>query len=156
MDNDKFKMEKVTINGQSHYQLNGIVDEDTDLTPLKNLAGPVFLNLSGIKSINSLGIRGWVNFWKEQSGKEVYYLECPPIIVRQMSMIPSFTGTAHVVSVYAPYVCDNCECEKLVLINTQELNADAPEIQESFPCTKCGAGELELDANPKQYFSFKK
>lgn len=154
MQEDKFRLQKVEVDGKAQYRLEGIVDEDLDLSPLKSVMGPLHLNLSGIKSINSLGIRGWVNFWKEIDNKEVYYLECPPIIVRQMSMIPSFTGNARVMSVFVPYVCDNCDTEKLVLISLPE--SSVPEISESIPCTKCGAGEMELDANPKQYFSFKR
>lgn len=154
MQEEKFKLEKVDIDGKSQYRLEGIVDEDLDLSPLRNATGPLLLNLSGIKSINSLGIRGWVNFWKELENKEVYYLECPPIIVRQMSMIPSFTGSARVLSVYVPYVCDNCEAETLSLVTLTE--SQAPEVPETIPCKQCGSGEMELDANPKQYFSFKK
>lgn len=154
MQEDKFKLEKVDNDGQSQYRLEGIIDEDLDLSPLRSVTGPLLLNLSGIKSINSLGIRGWVNFWKELESKEVYYLECPPIIVRQMSMIPSFTGNAKVLSVYVPYVCDNCDAEQLSLVNLPE--SQAPEVPETVPCKQCGAGEMELDANPKQYFSFKK
>jgi len=154
MQDDKFKLEKMQVNGKEEYRLEGVIDEDTELGALTSSPGPVYLNLSGIKSINSLGIRGWVNFWKQHSEKEVFYLECPPIIVRQMSMIPSFTGKAHVLSVYVPYVCDNCESEKLVLVS---LAGDTvPEIQASVPCGKCDGGEMELDANPKQYFSFQK
>lgn len=154
MQDDKFKLEKRLVNGKEEYKLEGTIDEDTELGLLTSSAGPIYLNLSGVKSINSLGIRGWVNFWKEHSNKEVFYLECPPIIVRQMTMIPSFTGRAQVVSVYVPYVCENCDAEKLVLVELSHHTV--PEIQDSFPCSKCGQSQMELDANPKQYFSFNK
>lgn len=156
MQDDKFKIEKITVEGQEQYKLEGVVDEDTDLSQLTTESGPLYLNLSGISNINSLGIRGWVNFFKEQSAKEIFYVECPPVIVRQMSMIPSFCGSAQVLSVFAPYVCDNCETEKLVLVGNQDFSSDPMQIQDTLPCENCGNGEMELDANPQQYFSFRK
>ena len=156
MINDKFKIQKVVVNGKEQLQLSGVIDEDTDFEELKKEQGPLYLNLAGVTGINSLGIRGWVNFWKELSGKEVFYIECPPVIVRQMNMIPSFSGPAKVVSVFVPYVCENCETEELVLVGQQELASNPPQIKETFPCKKCQQGEMELDGNPKQYFAFKK
>ncbi|MFM8268771.1 MAG: hypothetical protein ACKN9V_01170 [Pseudomonadota bacterium] len=156
MENDKFKVEKVTINGKEQLKLTGVIDEDTDFGSLEKSSGPLYLNLSGITSINSLGIRGWVNFWKTHSDKPVFYLECPPVIVRQMSMIPSFCGNANVVSVYVPYVCNNCDLEQLVLAGSEELSSNPPKVVESFPCKKCNSGEMELDGSPRQYFAFKR
>lgn len=156
MDNDKFKIEKVVINGQEQLKLTGVIDEDTDLASLEKTAGPLYLNLSGITAINSLGIRGWVNFWKAHTQQPVFYVECPPVIVRQMSMIPSFSGNANIVSVYAPYICSNCEEEQLVLVGAEALATNPPQVADSFSCTKCKAGEMELDGSPRQYFAFKK
>lgn len=156
MNNDKFKIEKVVVDGKEQLKLTGVIDEDTDFRSLEKSAGPFYLNLSGITGINSLGIRGWVNFWKAHSDKPVFYVECPPVIVRQMSMIPSFCGNANVVSVYVPYVCNNCDSEQLVLIGKEELSSTPPKVSESFACTKCNSGEMELDGSPRQYFAFKK
>ncbi|NBT58312.1 hypothetical protein EBT16_05965 [bacterium] len=156
MENDKFKMEKVVVNGKEEIRLQGVIDEDTDFASLEKTQGPLYLNLSGITGINSLGIRGWVNFWKSHSDRPVFYVECPPVIVRQMSMIPSFCGHASVVSVYAPYICNHCEAEQLVLVESEQLSATPPNISESFACPKCQAGEMELDGSPRQYFAFKK
>lgn len=156
MENDKLIIEKVVVNGQEQICLKGTIDEDTDFSLLLKENGPMVLNLSGVTGINSLGIRGWVNFWKELAGKKVFYVECPPVIVRQMSMIPSFTGTAEVVSVFAPYICDHCETEELVLVRSDEFSATPPQIKETFTCRKCQAGEMELDGSPNQYFAFRK
>ena len=156
MINDKLKIEKIMVDGQPQLKLKGVIDEDASFDVIKKENGPLYLNLSEVTGINSLGIRNWVNLWKELSGREIFYIECPPVIVRQMNMIPSFSGQAKVVSVFVPYVCDNCETEKLVLVGQQELSLSSPKVAESFSCENCKNGEMELDGNPKQYFAFKK
>lgn len=156
MQNDKFTIEKITKEGKTQICLKGVIDEDTDFTDIKKEQGPIHLNLSGITGINSLGIRMWVNFWRELSSTPVFYIECPPVIVRQMSMIPSFSGHAQVLSVYAPYVCNDCETEQLVLISSEQLMSNPPQIPETLTCNQCKVGEMELDGSPRQYFSFKR
>jgi len=156
MQNDKLTIEKITVDGKTQIVLKGVIDEDTDFEEIKKETGPIHLNLSGITGINSLGIRMWVNFWRELSSTPVYYIECPPVIVRQMSMIPSFSGHAHVMSVYAPYVCNDCEAERLVLISEDQLKTSPPNIPETISCSSCNNGEMELDGSPRQYFSFKR
>lgn len=156
MDNDKLKIEKVVVDGKEQLKLQGVIDEDSNFSSIEKTEGPLYLNLSGVTGINSLGIRGWVNFWKTHTDRPVFYVECPPVIVRQMSMIPSFCGHANVVSVYAPYICNQCEAEQLVLVGAEQLSTTPPNITESFTCSKCSSGEMELDGSPRQYFAFRK
>jgi len=156
MQREKFFIEKIMIEGKTQICLKGIIDEDSDFTEIKKEPGPLHLNLSGITGINSLGIRMWVNFWRELSSTPIFYIECPPVIVRQMSMIPSFSGHAQVVSVYAPYVCNECEFEQQVLVSSSQLESNPPQIPDVIPCSQCKGGEMELDGSPRQYFSFKR
>ena len=156
MINDKFKIETALKDKKRVFFLKGTIDEDTTFDAVLQGEGEIHLNFSGVTGINSLGIRTWVNFMKELAGKQVFYEECPPVIVRQMNMIPSFVGHAKVVSVFAPYVCEDCDQEKLVLINEQSLSQTEVELPKSFVCESCGKGEMELDGHPKQYFAFKR
>lgn len=156
LDDDKFGIHEEDKNGVHQMILKGSIDEDTNLSALTNGTGPIHLNLSGVKSINSLGIRSWVNFWKTVSNREVFYWECPPLIVRQMNMIPSFSGQARVQSVLVPYICDQCESEELKLIECGRPDWNLSAVNESFPCTQCVQGEMELDGSVNQYFSFKR
>ena len=64
-------------------------------------------------------------------------------------------GNAEVLSVFLPYVCDNCEAEKMILADAEKLG-DSSSVAESIPCDSCKKGEMEFDGLPKQYFSFKK
>lgn len=154
--NEKFKLEPVMKGNVRTIMLRGVIDEDTDFNLLKKLPGSLIFNLRGITSINSCGVRNWVNFLKEVADRKVYYVECPPLIVRQMNMVPSFVGQARVVSVFGAYVCEECESEKLVLIQEANFAGGNVEIEEALKCDSCDDGEMEFDGHPKQYFAFAK
>lgn len=147
---DKFKFEPVLRGDQKIIMLKGAVDEDTNFEPIKALGKDLVLNFKEVTSINSLGIRGWVNFMKDMSGANMAYEECPPVIVRQFNMVPSFLAHAKVLSVYVPYVCDSSGEEKLVLYQSNQFG----QVPETIPCEECEEGEMEIDSHPKQYFAF--
>ncbi len=155
--NEKFKIE-IKPNGSGKLiSLKGTIDEDTDFSQVTKAAGvPLTINFKGVTSINSCGIRTWVNVIKELASTEVKYEECTPLIVRQMNMVPSFLGHAKVVSAFVPYVCDDCESEKLVIATAEQFSAGSVNIPESMKCVSCGKGTMEIDGNPKQYFAFAK
>ncbi len=150
---DKFSFETKVRGDKKIIHLRGEIDEDTSFEDVKKVGGPFVFNFKELDNINSCGIRTWVNFLKELGNIKFAYEECPPLVVRQMNMVPSFKGGATVISVYVPYVCDACETEKLVLISGEKL-ADPSSIPESFTCEKCKKGEMELDGHPDQYFAF--
>lgn len=148
----RFKFEQVIKGDSKIVMLKGAIDEDTDFSPLAKLGDSLTFNFKGIEGINSLGVRAWVNFVKSISDKELFFEECPPIIVRQMNMIPSFVGTAKVLSVYVPYICDSCDSETLVLVNHDQFKT----VAETATCESCKKGEMEFDGQPEQYFAFTK
>jgi anti-anti-sigma regulatory factor len=152
IQNEKFKIQTAG----KKITLKGIIDEDADFSSLKNLSGQITINFKEVTSINSLGIRTWVNFLKQVEQSEISFEECPPIIVRQMNMVPSFVGKSTIKSVFVPYVCEECESEKLVKVESNQFSGGKISVQESMPCTSCKKGEMELDGNPKQYFAFAK
>lgn len=153
--NEKFKIEVVTKGDKPTAMLHGIIDEDSTFEKLASAGKSVTVNFKNVTSINSLGVRNWVNFLKEIPGTEIFYQECPPLIVRQLNMVPSFLAHAKVLSVFVPYVCDNCETESLVLLESSSFH-NKNSIPETKPCESCKKGEMELDGHPQQYFAFAK
>lgn len=151
--NDRFKVEVNVVGNKAKVVLKGAIDEDSDFSPILKTSGPVSINFKEVQSINSLGIRSWVNFLKDLSNREVHYEECPPIIVRQLNMVPSFLGKAKVLSVFVPYVSDDTDEEKLVLVPSQKFEQNGFSIDETL---KEGGQEYELDGHPQQYFAFAK
>jgi hypothetical protein len=154
--NDHFHFEVSTVDNKSAIKLIGIIDENTDFSSLLKLKGQnLSFNFKEISSINSCGIRTWVNFMKELAGTPIEFVECPPLIVRQMNMVPSFLGSATVKSVYLPYVCDECDHEHQQMISIQEYKSGVT-IAQTITCKNCSSNEMELDGNVKQYFAFVK
>lgn len=151
--NDQFKIDIVNENGTQKVYIRGNVDEDAEFESLKKIEGTLVVNFKDVKTINSCGIRTWVNFLKEIQGRQVIYEECPPIIVRQMNMVPSFLGSAKVTSIYAPYVSEDTDEEKLVLYTADKFTAPGFKLPETIDGED---GEMELDGNPQQYLSFSK
>ena len=153
---EKFKVETKTDGGKTTIFLKGIIDEDATFDTILKVSGGFVLNFSEVTSINSCGIRNWVNFIKTVSDRQISYEHCPPLIVRQLNMVPSFVGPAKVASVYAAYVCDACEHEKLVLVDASKFGFGNAQVEEVLKCDSCGKGEMEFDGHPKQYFAFSK
>ena len=153
---EKYKFEAVTNENRKIIYISGTIDEDTNFNPLLDFGKTLILNLSKIASINSCGIRNWVNFFKDLNNTQVIYEECTPLLVRQMNMIPSFLGKAHVASVFVPYLCATCEEEKIILVKEDKFNGGNIKIEETLVCEKCQKGEMEFDGKPKQYFAFTK
>ncbi len=154
--NEKFKFEATTRGEKKVIVLKGIIDEDTTFDQIKKLGGPYVFNFGQLTSINSCGVRSWVNFLKELGAAKIFYEDCPPLVVRQMNMVPSFTGSAQVLSVFVPFVCDNCESEKWMLLDSDALKSPESQVQQTIQCESCTKGEMAFDGHPKQYFAFRK
>ena len=144
--------------GWDRMMIIGPIDEEAEvhLTQfLKTLGQKVVVNFRQITTVNSCGVRAWINFMRELSkGRQVVFEECKPEIISQINMIPSFRASAHIQSVYGSYDCPKCKNHQDVLLtrgkNLPNRLADGlPEI----PCAKCQA-PLELDELEEEYFAW--
>ncbi len=149
----KFTFKVKKQNGIDFLFLEGSIDEDSNLTGHQLSAKTLRVNFKHVTHINSLGIRNWVNFLKQVPAEVIFYEECPPAIVHQLNMIPSFKGKATVESVYVPFVCDACEAETLILADQSSFQY-LDKWQEKQICHSCKAKEMSLDGTPKTYFAF--
>ncbi len=146
---------KIKDGGQTTVvALNGPVNEDADFAPLAaelKQKRHVRFDLSGIARINSCGVREWVNFIRSLPQACAIELEkCTPAVVTQLNMISNFAGQARILSVHAPFVCDNCGNEEDVLIEVQR--GSVPSLGEAN-CKDCG-GAMEFDDVEDSYFAF--
>ncbi|MBM3381279.1 MAG: hypothetical protein FJY29_02445 [Betaproteobacteria bacterium] len=110
------------------------------------------MNLSGLRSINSLGIREWSQFMYQLTQKaQVTLEECSVVFIDQVNIVPQILAQAKVISFFAPYFCPQCNLElscKLSVAHHKKalLKKRAPQIIHS-----CGA-ELQFDALEESYF----
>lgn len=142
-----------------HIQCSGFIDEDT-VFPSLDLKGcnGITVDWQGAKGINSCGIREWLR-WTEKlpNSVKLVFLNCPRIVVNQISMVKGFLpDTAVVQSLFVPYYCDHCDSVTSVLFRQGvEFNSDTINPPSAVVCGKCGAN-TEIDVVPSKYFRFAK
>jgi hypothetical protein len=137
------------------FRISGTLDEEAhdDLARVSQAAGKVVVfNFAGLKLINSAGTRAWVLFFRPfAKGRSVVFAECTPDVVGQTNMVPAFAEGATVESVFAPYRCEACRRDVLVLMQAETF----PESADALPpgrCDRC-SGETEF-VGGQEYFVF--
>lgn len=137
-------------------KMGGVIDEDNELTDLTERiqAGTVVIDLGEIERINSCGVRDWVNWLTrlEKGGGRVVLVECSPAIVSQINLVNNFTGQGVVKSFFAPYFCQNCDREKVLLVEAAEMGP-TPHRAPTCRCDECD-GVMEFDDMEDSYFAF--
>lgn len=138
-------------------EFTGDIDETSDFTELgKRLEGTVLFRLSGVRRINSSGVREWVDFvTRLDKVSELIFSHCSPSVIIQINMIYNFAGAATIRSFYAPYTCPSCMAEEAKLIDVRSQYPDGVITNElpEYTCDDCGEG-LEFDEIPDRYLAF--
>lgn len=130
----------------------GLVDEDADLSAFDSLTGKVEIDLKGVRRLNSVGTREWVNAMQRLGrSATVVLVECSPAIISQLNMISGFLAHGTVRSFYAPMGCLRCAREVNHLFTTRDCRE-----HDGLPpvaCPTCGA-TMELDEIENSYLLF--
>lgn len=137
----------------SHYEvvLSGSISESSELEVAGVPANRyVVVDVAGVTSINSMGIRTWTNFVGALSAisKRVALRGLSPTMVTQAGMVKNFLGAAVVESFFAPYCCEECGHERL------ELFSSHAEVPDSLPCPECGE-QMLFDDLRETYLAFR-
>ena len=139
-------------------RLSGVIDEDNELSQISTKVKPestVIVDTSDIQRINSCGVRDWVTWLGQMSGKacKLYFLECSPAIMTQVNLVSNFLGKGQIISFYAPYFCSSCEADKMLLVNVEQAMR---EEQFQAPVCRCDQCDhtMEFDDIESSYFAF--
>lgn len=131
------------VDGINNAKLVGKIDEYAvdSFKPLYEIpTGRVTLDLSGVQSINSIGVRVWINFMNSfRESHEIILQKCPPDIIMQINMSPSFLGAGKIESFLSPYFCSNCDLNFFVEFQTSISFNDLLQEIEYQECKKCKA-----------------
>ncbi|MBL7670364.1 MAG: hypothetical protein JNM39_07745 [Bdellovibrionaceae bacterium] len=135
--------------------LGGVIDEDVDFSQL-NVAGAekVSVDFSGVKSINSCGIREWMKWIASLKTAEVTYVKCPKVIIDQINMVDGFLpSNGKVESFYVPYYNETTGIEKIVLFR---YGVDFKEKAVTPPAQVLDdqGQPMEMDVLEAKYFRF--
>ena len=154
----KLKVYRTTEQDHTLLRLEGTIDEEFAGEELAaGLSTRVLLlELGRIRRLTSFGIREWVQFIKRVSSrtKRVYLVDCSPRVLAQLNMVMGFVGSAEVISLMAPYGCDNCGA---TLTRRMDVIKDQEEIRKFAPadyaCEVCGSAAV-FDEDAERYFSY--
>lgn len=140
----------------SFVKLGGVIDEDNELSDLvdKIPSGTAVIDLGEIERINSCGVRDWVNWLSrlESNGTRSVLVECSPAIVAQINLVSNFTANGVVKSFYVPYFCPECDEEKVLLVEAQDMGPP-PHEPPTCRCDECDL-VMDFDDMPDSYFAF--
>ena len=138
--------------------LSGKIDEDATISLQKLIADipaqtVTKFSFAHVTLINSLGVRAWVQFMRVFSDNHpTFFCHCPPEVVMQINMIPSFLSKAQVESFFTNYSCEKSQETKQILYHVAELNCQIPQAPRCHNCS-CGDG-METEDLEDEYFAF--
>ena len=142
---------KIEQRGDRVY-LSGVINEDSDFSPLLSKPSPLKIDFSGVERINSVGVRSWMRFlsqWDDK--KQIEYWECSVAIVDQLSIIGSLRGVrvkvASIQSLCLPTECNGCAAEGEIRITPEDYRNDSSLQSFLKPCPTCG--EKVIVATPE-------
>lgn len=122
--------------------LSGQIDEYADLSSLLQEKDPLRINFKNVTRLNSVGVRNLLTFIRDWGDRPITYVECPDIVMDQLSMVKDLMGmgqrVAEVESFYAPYACDSCDHETEFLISVADLKSNELKLLPK-KCPKCSA-----------------
>jgi hypothetical protein len=155
----------VTRNGtQFLVDMDGSIGETTPLFTLK-LDGclQLVLNMNGVKSINSIGVKHWI-LWTLRIPKtcKIQIVNCPYVITSQASIVLGFISpNMKIESFRAPFICAACEAEEVHLLTRgKDFEYGVPPLKSkimlplNLTCAKCNKGVLEPDFIVEKAFKF--
>ncbi|MBF0240137.1 MAG: hypothetical protein HQM12_20735 [SAR324 cluster bacterium] len=124
--------------------VSGKLNEYMNMAPVVHSGkNPLILNLKGVVSTNSIGVKMWIDGLQELREKQISieYHECSLPILLQCNMIPSFSKNIAIQSFFIDYACADCGEEKTQLLTLEQVQ------QNDYPipsCPECGE-EMEMD-----------
>lgn len=141
--------------GTININMAGTIDEDVDFTQFSlGEAQQIDLELSGIKSINSCGIREWIKWMATNKNAKINFNQCPKVIVDQINMVDGFLPqNAKVSSFFVPYYNDDSGAEKNILFRFGTEFTDSSVNPPAAVKDESG-NDMEMDIIESKYFKF--
>jgi hypothetical protein len=151
----KFDVKLNKAGDKLNVVMAGSIDEDADFTQLSlSGAAQIDIDMVGLKSINSCGIREWIKWMSTAPAAAITFNQCPKVIVDQINMVDGFLPVnAKVQSFFVPYYNDDSGAEKNVLFRygtefTESTVNPPPAVKDA------DGNDMEMDVIESKYFKF--
>ena len=150
-----FRWKTVEEGGRTIVELYGVLRADSDVTPLANLKGDVWLRLREFRRISSDSVQKWIDFVRSMTpGERLHLIECPIPFIHQANLITNLLERQEVESFFAPYSCAACGLDEERLIDVKrDLDGGKRRTPPPQKCSSCG-GAMAFDELVEQYFAF--
>jgi len=154
----KLKGRIAQSDGFTVIRLDGVIDEHNELSALLDpvgSGGTLLIDLGGIKRLNSVGVRDWVNWLRalRPRWKQLVLFDCPPPVMNEVNFIKNFAEGAHITTFAVPLFCPLCNKEESRIFATAGLRVNGRVKLPNFACGK-PACENAIDDDEESYFGF--
>lgn len=151
----KFSFKKIEELTSVTFSFEGSIDESFSTFSVKPHPNKgAHINFEKVKSINSIGIRNWIQWIISNPGVKFTFQKCPVCVIEQINNVKGFAPVGTVIeSFFVPYYSEETGEEK------QELYILGKDFQIGAPPTvkviKDSSGKkMDLDIYPQKYFKF--
>lgn len=152
----KCTVKTIDNNGITEFVFSGSIDETLmihfDLFSTNQ--DVVTIHLDEVSSINSTGIREWINLMNRLKSAKIRLTKCPKLFVDQINMVKGFLPVnAFVDSFYVPYFSEQSSSEKKILFELNKQYTGKVVNFENSITDESGVN-FEIDIIPDKYFKF--
>lgn len=147
--------------GFTAVRLDGVIDEHNELAEMLEPIGQgdkLLVDLGGIKRLNSVGVRDWVNWLRalRPRFKQIVLFDCPPPVMSEVNFVKNFAEGAFIATFAVPLFCPSCNKEESRILETQALRVDGQGGRVRLPGFACEKPVCAnaIDDDEESYFAF--
>lgn len=124
------------------FKVVGRIDEHLDYRPLLSALPPVKVDLSKVSNVNSVGMRGFLNFIRDAKDLALEFHNCSSSFIDMINTFPTTLGSppnpAIVKSLIIEYQCVVCAKEISSLYKVDFVKGETPILPIQV-CVRCSA-----------------
>lgn len=153
-----FSIKSIPQGSATVLVISGDLNEDANFSSDSVAAGqPIVLDLEGVTSINSVGIREWIKWIKTlPESPPLTVRKCPKIVIDQVNMIAGFLPVKTIIeSFFVPYFSETTNNEKMVLFE-KDKHFTGAELTPPESVNDDAGNPMEMDVIAAKYFKFLK
>lgn len=151
----KFSAKSSEVKDILKLELSGYIDENSTFPDIQNCKKrAIEIDLGGIKSLNSLGIRGWIKWINGNPGVSFVFENCPKVVVDHCNMISNFLPKkSSVKSFYIPYYSQESGEERNVLLR-YGVDYDDKEVRTPKDIVDSLNNPMDIEFVESKYYKF--